>query len=79
MLPSNDFHWPIARSVFLNLNVLMYTSGCLKYVSKVNRKETEKEVKLMKVRSFEELTKMIANDKSIEDEIKKILSKVLPK
>ena len=71
MLPSNDFHWPIERSVFLNLNVLMYTSGCLKYVSKVNRKETEKEVELMKVTSIEELTTMIAKDKSLEEEIKK--------
>jgi len=70
-LPSNDFHWPIERSVFLNLNVLMYTSGCLKYVSKVNRKETEKEVELMKVTSIEELTTMIAKDKSLEEEIKK--------
>jgi len=54
-----------------NLNVLMYTSGCFKDVSKVNRKEIEEEVKLMKARSVGELTTMIANDKSLEDEIKK--------
>ena len=49
----------------------MYTLGCLKYVSKVNRKETEKEVKFIKVTSIEELTKMIAKDKNLEEEIKK--------
>ena len=36
----------------------------------MNHKETGKEVKLMKARSIEELTKMIASDKSLEDEIK---------
>jgi len=55
---------------YSNLNVLMYTLDCLKYISKVKRKEIRKEVKLMKARSIGELTTMIANDKSLEEEIK---------
>jgi len=57
-------------SSYSNLNVLMYTLGCLKYVSKMNRKEIEEEVKLMKARSVGELITMIANDESLEKEIK---------
>jgi len=64
---------------YSNLNVLMYTSGCLKYVSKVKRKETEKGVKLMKVDSVRELVTMIKKDKSLEEEIRKDPAKAITK
>jgi hypothetical protein len=57
----------------------MYTLDCLKYVSKVNRKETEKEVEFMKVDSVRELATMIKKDKSLEDEIKKDPAKAIAK
>ena len=64
---------------YSNLNVLMYTLGCLKYISKVNRKETEKGVKLMKVDSVRELVTMIKKDKSLEEEIRKDPVKAITK
>ena len=57
----------------------MFTLGCLTFVSKVNRKETEKEVEFMKVDSVRELATMIKKDKSLEDEIKKDPPRLLPK
>jgi hypothetical protein len=57
----------------------MFTLGCLTFVSKVNRKETEKEVEFMKVDSVRELATMIKKDKSLEDEIKKDPAKAIAK
>jgi len=48
-------------------------------MSKVNRKETEKEVEFMKVDSVRELVTMIKKDKSLEDEIKKDPAKAITK
>ncbi len=48
-------------------------------MSRVDRKETEKEVKLMKVDSVRELATMIKKDKSLEDEIKKDPAKAIAK
>lgn len=48
-------------------------------MSKVNRKETEKGVKLMKVDSIRELVTMIKKDKILEEEIRKDPAKAIAK